>query len=114
MTNVEVPINITCYYPKIPATDSAQPVTADTPVYRDIQIINLTASGPKSAGFIVGLPEMCVSNVVLENVRIYAKTGLTIRNAKGIRFKNSSVTVKQGVPFTAENADVQGLEDAKR
>jgi polygalacturonase len=60
MTNVEIPINITCYYPKIPVTDSAQSVTADTPVYRDIQIINLTASVPRSAGFIVGLPEMCI------------------------------------------------------
>jgi polygalacturonase len=114
MTNVEIPINITCYYPKIPATDSAQPVTADTPVYRDIQIINLTASGPKSAGFIVGLPEMCVSNVVFENVKLSAGTGLTIRNAKGIRFKNSSVTVKRGAPFTAENADVQGLGEPEK
>jgi polygalacturonase len=109
MTNVEVPINITCYYPKIPASDSAQPITADTPVYRDIQIINLTASGPRSAGFVVGLPEMCVSNVVFENVKLSAETGLTIRNAKGIRFKNSSVAVKQGAPFSAENADVEGL-----
>jgi polygalacturonase len=109
MTNVEFPINITCYYPKVPATDSAQPVTADTPVYRDIKIINLTASGPRSAGFIVGLPEMCISNVVFENVNLSTETGLTIRNAKGIRFTNSSVTVGQGNPFSAENADVEGL-----
>ena len=70
MTNVEIPINITCYYPKVPPTDSAQPVTANTPVFRDIQISNLVSVSQRSAGLIVGLPESCVSNVVLENVTL--------------------------------------------
>jgi polygalacturonase len=112
MTNVEIPVNFACYYPKIPETDAAQPVTAATPVYRNIQIINLTASGPKSAGFIVGLPEMCISNVVLENVQLSAATGLTIRNARGIAFKNSKVAAAKGEPVLAENAQVEGLENA--
>ena len=114
MTNVDVPINITCYYPKVPVTDTAQPVTENTPIYRDILIKNLTASGQKSAGFIVGLPEMCISNVVFENVTLATKTGLTIRNAQGIQFKNSTVTVQNGAAFTAENATVTGLAAAKK
>jgi polygalacturonase len=111
MTNVEIPVNFACYYPKIPATDPAQPVTATTPAFRNIQIINLTAAGPKSAGFLVGLPEMCISNVLFENVRLSAATGLTIRNARGIRFNNSKVTVTKGEPFAAENAEVEGLRN---
>lgn len=114
MTNVDVPINITCYYPKVPVTDTAQPVTENTPIYRDILIKNLTAVGPKSAGYIVGLPEMCISNVVFENVTLAAKTGLTIRNAQGIQFKNSTVTVQDGATFTAENATVTGLNAPKK
>ena len=114
MTNVDVPINITCYYPKVPATDAAQPVTENTPIYRDILIKNLTASGSKSAGFVVGLPEMCISNVVFENVTLTTKTGLTIRNAHGIQFKNSTVTAANGATFTAENATVTGLDAAKK
>lgn len=114
MTNVEVPINITCYYPKVPATDSAQPVTASTPVYRNIQIKNLTASGPKGAGFVVGLPELCISNIIFESVKLSTKTGLTIRNAKGIQFKHSVVTVKSGAPIIAENAKVEGVDNAKK
>ncbi len=113
MTNVERPVDLSCYYPKIPATDSAQPVTGTTPVYRDIQFINVLASGPKSAGFIVGLPEMCVSNVVFENVSLSAATGLTIRNAKGIVFKNSKITVATGEPVLSENAEIEGLDRAK-
>ncbi|MEI9962607.1 MAG: hypothetical protein WDM76_16270 [Limisphaerales bacterium] len=34
---------------------------------------------------------------------------MTIRNAKGIQFKNSSVTVKKGAAFNADNAEVEGL-----
>jgi polygalacturonase len=114
MTNVQIPVNIACYYPNVPASDSAQPVTRSTPVYRNIQIINLTASGPKSAGFIVGLPEMCVSNVLLENVRISTATGLTVRNARGIEFKNSEIKVREGAPVIAENAEIEGVEGEKK
>jgi hypothetical protein len=34
---------------------------------------------------------------------------LTIRNAKNIQFKNSSVTVQNGPVLEAENAGVEGL-----
>ena len=104
MTNVEIPINITCYYPKVPPTDSTRPVTANTPVFRDIQISNLVSVSQRSAGLIVGLPESCVSDVVLENVTLASETGLLIRNAKAIRLKNVKVTVQEGGPFTLENA----------
>ena len=110
MTNVEIPINITCYYPKVPPTDSSQPVTATTPVYRNIQINNLVSGSQQSAGWIVGLPESPISGVVLENVKLSADTGLLIRNAKAIRLKNVKVTVQKGDPFTLENAQVEGLE----
>lgn len=110
MRNVKIPINITAYYPKIPKEDSAQPLTARTPVYRDIRIVNLTATGPAGAGFIVGLPESPVTDVVLENVRISAATGLTVRNARGIRFINAKIQAAKGPPVILErNAEVEGL-----
>ncbi|HEY5040552.1 MAG TPA: glycoside hydrolase family 28 protein [Verrucomicrobiae bacterium] len=112
MTNVGVPINLTCYYPKIPATDTPQPVTATTPIFRNILISHVTSVNERSAGFIVGLPESCITNVVLEIVRLSAQTGLTIRNARGIRFQNSAVGVKKGSRLILENAQVEGLENA--
>jgi len=69
----------------------------------------LTATCPKAAGLILGLPENCISNVLLENVNIIAAKGFEIRNAKGIQFKHSSVKVTQGPAYAAENADVEGL-----
>ena len=111
MTNVEIPINITCYYPKVPLTDSTQPVTASTPVYRAIQISNLVSVSRQSAGWIIGLPESPVSDMVLENVTLTADAGLLIRNARAIRLKHVKVTVQKGGPFTMENAQVEGLEN---
>ena len=113
MKNVEGALTFTCYYPKIPKIDEAQPVTAETPAFRNIRIKSLTATSTKSAGVIIGLPESLVENVVLENVKISAETtGLTIRNARGVQLKNVQVTAKQGPPFIVENAQVEGLEKA--
>jgi polygalacturonase len=119
MTNVDPAITFTCYYMNNSAKDAAQPAPANEPgapltgekipVYRNIRVSNLTASCQKSAGVILGLPESCISNVFFENVHLSARTGLAIRNAKGVHFKNSSVRAAEGPAFTAENARVEGL-----
>jgi polygalacturonase len=124
MKNVEPAITFTCYYmgtsakdpvqPSIPKEDAAQSVVEGTPIYRNIRISNLTATCEKSAGLIIGLPESPISDVVLENVRISAPTGLTIRNAKGIKIKNVKIEVKEGEPFILENAVVEELEKVER
>ncbi len=110
MKDVRGAITITSYYPRIPATDEAQPVTDTTPKYKNITIRNLTATSSKSAGVIVGLPESHIENVLLENVTIAAEQGgLEVRNAKGVTFKNVKVTAKKGEPFIIKDAEVSGL-----
>jgi polygalacturonase len=115
MTNVDYPIYLTSYYPKVPAEDAAQPVAADSPVYRNIVIRNVTAHSTKTAGMIVGLPELPIENVTLENVRVTAPTGLTFRNAKAIKLLKTTVTpTAGGAPFIVEtNAEVEGLPGGK-
>jgi polygalacturonase len=110
MTNVDPAITITCYYPKIPKEDTVQPVTPRTPSYRNIRIKNLTATCPRNAGVLVGLPESLISNVVLENVNISSATGLTVRNAKEIEFKNSRIIARQGAPIIVQDAEVVGMD----
>ena len=121
MTNVNPAITFTCYYMTnsagdpvqrfAPPNDPAQPVNETTPVFRNICVSNLTATCSKSAGLIIGLPESPISNVVLENISIRAAAaGLSIRNARGIRFKNVAVANQQGPPFILENAQVEGLK----
>ena len=102
MTNVKTPINLTTYYPKIPDQDSAQPLTSRTPVYRDIHILNLTATSPVGAGFVVGLPEYAISNLFLENVRIVAPKGLVVRNAHPVNTRNVAIQATNGESFILE------------
>ena len=121
MKNVDPAITLTCYYMNnsardaversAPQKDPAQPVNETTPIFRNIRISNLTATCRRSAGIIIGLPESPISDVVLENVSITAATtGLSVKNAKGIQFKNVTVTNKEGPPFIVENAQVEGLK----
>jgi polygalacturonase len=111
MKDVRGAITITSYYPKIPATDTAQPITETTPKYKNITIKNLTATSTKSAGVIVGLPESPIENVLLENVTITAEQGgLEIRHAKGVQLKNVKVTAKKGEPVIVKDAEVAGVE----
>ena len=110
MKNVRGAITITSYYPRIPATDTAQPVTDTTPKYRNITLRNITGTSSKSVGVIVGLPESFIENVLLENVDITAEQGgLEVRNAKGVVFKNVKIKAGKGEPFIVKDAEVSGL-----
>ena len=123
MKNVVPAITLTCYYMNNSAGDTTQPSAAKadtaqlagsmTPVFRNIYISNLNATCQKSAGVITGLPESKISNVVLENVRISSSTGLTIKNASGVQFKDVQITTRQGPPVITENAHVEGMENVK-
>jgi polygalacturonase len=81
MENVQTPILITEYYPHIPEHDEAQPVTRLTPHFHDIHITNLTATGAREAGVIVGLPESPITTIYLDHVHLSGRTGLTISHA---------------------------------
>jgi hypothetical protein len=47
-------------------------------------------------------------------VQIFAPKGLTIRNAKGVQFKNSKISAIAGAPVILENAEVKGLMEENR
>ncbi len=85
-----------------------KPVTPTTPIVRGIRIINLTCQGAKSAGDITGLPEMPISDVLLQNVTIDAIKGLTIRDAKGVELRDVEVKIqKKGDPIKFADSDVK-------
>jgi polygalacturonase len=97
MTNVKNAIIISEYYPKVlpPADEAPQPVGRLTPHFHDITIENVTATGSTVAGAIAGLPESPVENVILNNVKIAAQTGLTIGYAN-VTANNLQVQAAQG------------------
>jgi hypothetical protein len=54
------------------------PLTRLTPHFHNILIEKVKITDAETAGAIVGLPESPVKDVVLRNVQIKAKTGLTV------------------------------------
>lgn len=83
MEDVKTAILITEYYPK-PAPEGevpAAPVTRLTPKFHNFVIENVVAKNSGSDGYIVGLPESPVKDVVLKNVHLEGKTGFAIAYA---------------------------------
>lgn len=107
MKDVAGAITITCYYPKIPPVEEPKPVTKTTPAYSNITIRNLTATSTKDAGFIVGLPESPIKNVLLENVKITSdRAGLEIRHVEGIKLENVEIIPAKGEPLIVNDAEM--------
>jgi polygalacturonase len=110
MVDVKTAILISEYYPKVfPEGDvAAAPVTRLTPLFHDIVIENVKATGSKTAGVIVGLPEAPVKNIVLRNVHIQAETGMRIAYAD-VTLDGLVVNATQGEPLVvAPSAKVAG------
>jgi polygalacturonase len=113
MTNVGCPILIYASYmatnrayralndltPAIASTYPSAAVTQRTPIYRDITFSNITATVEKGrmAGLIWGLPEMAVSNVLIQQVSIQADKPLGIYNAQDVRLVDSRIVTPAGV-----------------
>ena len=106
MEDVQTPILISEFYPKIPETIETAPVTRLTPHFHDITIENLRATGAKEAAVIVGLPESPVAGLTLKNITISAQKGAQIRYAN-ISAKDFHVSAAQGKPIDI-GAGVQG------
>lgn len=100
MRDVKNVLIISEYYPKVlpPAGEAAQPVGRLTPHFHDITLENVKATGSETAGVIVGLPESPVRNVVLDNVSISARKGLTIGYAD-VRGKGVVIQASEGEPI---------------
>jgi len=108
MKNVGTALTINMYY--FDRTEGAQPVTPETPIVRNVRIQNISVTGAKAAGDITGLPEMPVSDIVLENVEIAAETGFRVKDAKNVEFKNVKIKAETGKALTVESATVKGVE----
>jgi len=83
-----------------------EPVSEETPIFRNIRISNVTCEGASSAIEILGLPEMPLKRVTLENIRISAERGVTLQNCGGIRLIRVEVEAKRG-----PSLECYGVED---
>ena len=107
MTNVATPISVCEYYPdntipSSPTADSAQTITSTTPIWKHFTFKNITATGATQAGFFWAVPEKPMSDLVFDNVKITAGTGVTANYVTAMSFINgSTVTVSSGNAFVS-------------
>jgi polygalacturonase len=116
MTNVGTPFNLCEYYPDntIPSSasgDVAQPITSTTPVWKHITFRNITVTGSPKAGLLWAVPEKPMTDLVFDNVKITATTGMTANYIDGASFINgSSITVSSGNAFVSTyNSTITGI-----
>lgn len=71
-------------------------VSERTPMFRNIHISNIIGTDLESAGFLLGLEEMPVSDISFNNLHLQATTGFSINKASNIRFSNVEITTTKG------------------
>ncbi|MEO5685305.1 MAG: glycoside hydrolase family 28 protein [Chitinophagaceae bacterium] len=82
---------------ELPKTEFKQ-VDESTPVFRNFRISDVYCSGASKAIFIRGLPEMHVTDIVLQNMVLQADKGIDIQEAENIQFKNIKVMAASNNP----------------
>lgn len=91
----------------------AMPVTEETPSFRNIYMKNIVANGLDKAAFFMGLPEMKLQNIRLENVVLRAPEGITMVDAEGIDFINVRVEADKGpamIIYNSNDISLDGFE----
>ncbi|MFT3752633.1 MAG: glycoside hydrolase family 28 protein [Paludibacter sp.] len=79
------------------------PVTAETPVFRNIYVKNIVSRNARRAMYFNGLPEMNISNINVENAWISSLLGAELSESDGINFKNIHITPQKGPALILQN-----------
>jgi len=103
MTNVTNPLVINLAY----STDNTYP--SDIPAVSGMYIDQLTVTGSKNAGSLVGLSNSLLNNINITNTNITAQTGLVLTNAIAVTLSNCTINVSSGKSVIATNAQGTGF-----
>ena len=79
-----------------------QPITEETPCFRDLHISRVTCQGAGRAVWFNGLPEMPLSDLTMKDCLFVAKKGAEMHYAKDITFRNVTITNSVGETYTTD------------
>ncbi len=116
MKNVKTAITINLFYFDKAGQKERQfkTATSTTPVVRNISISNVVVTDAKTAGEIIGLPEMPLTNVRLDNVSIKATSGMTIQDGQDLELRDVQIVAQKGEALMVTNARVRTIKTAAR
>jgi polygalacturonase len=95
------------------APEKIYPLTAETPVFRNIFFKNISAVNSYEAITLFGLAEMNLKNIVIEDSQFDTKKGVTIVDADGITLKNVKLKYAEGTGATVYNSKNINLATVK-
>jgi DNA sulfur modification protein DndE len=78
-------------YYQVKGKPTTEPVSERTPIFRQFAINNVTCQGAKTALEIRGLPELAISDITLEKVRITADRGAVLTDADNITLRDVQI-----------------------
>lgn len=81
-----------------------EPVTTETPQFKNISIKNIELKGALQAVFLQGLPEMNLENIRLTDMKLEADNGFSVVDASGVVFENIDIKTKSANVFNIFNA----------
>ncbi|MEO5914495.1 MAG: glycosyl hydrolase family 28 protein [Luteolibacter sp.] len=112
MRGVRYPVFISSYYPQEPAGPAKDlPANGATknPVWRNIEISDVTISGSKNSIILWGLPDEPITNVSLKNIKASSQVGALVFHAKGIDFSGVEIASVEGSPLRLFDAKISGM-----
>lgn len=103
-------IEVTNYYTKVPD----EPVSARTPVFRNISIGHMTVNRAPIAVSIEGLPEMPIAGLRLTDILADSKLGLRAYNTAGMELSHMTVDAAEGPAFLIRDSNGLTMEGVER
>lgn len=91
----------------------ADPVSEETPIFRNIHMKNIICNGARDAVYMQGLPEMPIQNITMEDMIISADSGVTCIETEQIHFKNVTILPKNGAVMNLYNSRNVTMENVK-
>ena len=94
------------------AKSEREPISERTPKFRNIYINNLSGTTNR-IGYIRGLEEMPIENVVFSDINMQGVTGFSALNVNGLTLSNVNVAIKQGALLSVNNGKELNLLNVK-
>lgn len=79
-------------------------ITEETPSFRNIYMKNIKVADSETAAFFMGLPEMNVQNVSIENSVFETRNGITVIDTDGLILKNVTIKASNDHALTIYNS----------
>ncbi|MGM0620020.1 MAG: glycoside hydrolase family 28 protein [Bacteroidota bacterium] len=90
-----------------------EPVTEETPQFKDISIRNVVVHGAQQAVVLQGLPEMNLENVNIADMLLMADKGFSVVDADGVKIENVKLVTKNETVFeflNSKNLEINELD----